>query len=115
VDEIFEDAWPRLEARVTEAMQQSPDVERPPRSPEELLEEVLEGVRRIEREQSRLEALERERDYGIVRFVRTATDTAKASDHVGPSYPSGFVGETRPLPADVIAVLQRQGPPDEDE
>jgi hypothetical protein len=83
VDEIFEDAWPRLEAKVDEAMQQSPDVERPSRSPDDMLEEVLEGVRRIEREQSRLEALERQRDQGIVGLARTATDTAEASDYVG--------------------------------
>jgi hypothetical protein len=115
VDEIFEDTWPRLEAKVDDAMQQSPDVESPSRSPEEMLEEVLEGVRRIEREQSRLEALECRSDQGYVTFVRTATDTARASDHVGPTSSPGFLDETRPLSPDVIALLQRQRPPDPQE
>lgn len=123
VDEIFEDAWPRLETKVDEATQQNPDVESPSRSSEEMLEEVLEGIRRIEREQSRLEALERRSDQGYVTFVRTATDPARASDHVGPTSSSGgfasssggFVGEIRPLSPDVIALLQRQVPPDPQE
>jgi hypothetical protein len=53
VIELFEDAWPRFEAKVNEAIQRGPDVEGPPRSQEEILEELLEGVRRLERVQSR--------------------------------------------------------------
>jgi hypothetical protein len=83
VDEIFEDAWPRLEAQVNRAKQQLPDVQSPPRSMEEMLEEVLEGVRRIEREQSRRNIVQPRRTQGFVTSGFGAR--AEASDEAGAS------------------------------
>jgi hypothetical protein len=49
-DEIFQALWPSLEAKVNEAKQQSPDPQVPQRGPQEILEELVDRVRRIERE-----------------------------------------------------------------
>lgn len=99
VDVIFEDAWPRLETKVAEAMQQNPDAGSPRRSSDEILEEVLEGVRRIEREQSRVRRLERlNMEQRAGRVFRTAADIANASDSA-----SATVGENRGTP-DVVFI-----------
>jgi hypothetical protein len=71
---LFQAMWPELEAQVEEAKQLSPDVDVPLRRPDEILEELLERVRRIDNAYSRLTT--------PVDRARTATDTASPSDYV---------------------------------
>ena len=52
LDEVFEASWPSVENKVTRIMQSAGDVYPPPRTKDrevEVLEEILEAVRRLER------------------------------------------------------------------
>lgn len=51
VNELFEAMWTTLESKVNAALQQSPDPEVPRRSTKDMLEELVDRVRRIERQQ----------------------------------------------------------------
>ena len=53
VDELFEAMWARLESKVNEAKQQSPGPQSPQRTPHEMLEELVERVRRLDRDHRR--------------------------------------------------------------
>jgi hypothetical protein len=77
IDQLFKAMWPALEAHVSEAKQQSPSPRAPQRSPQEMLEELVDRVRRLERSQSREVS-----GSASIGLGATATDTARASDHV---------------------------------
>lgn len=53
IDQLFQAMWPRLESRVNEAKRQSPDLQNVQRTTQEMLEELVERVRRIDRVHSR--------------------------------------------------------------
>lgn len=84
IDRLFKAMWPALESQVKEAERRSPGPRAAQRSPQEMLEELVERVRRIERDQSRpVEG------FVTSGFGRGASDEARASDHVGPTVRSG--------------------------
>ena len=85
-DQLFKAMWPLLESQVSEAKQQSPDLQGARRSNEDMLEELVERVRRLDRSQSRDVS-----GVASVGFATTATDEAKASDYVGPRRAARFV------------------------
>jgi lambda repressor-like predicted transcriptional regulator len=49
---VFEAMWPQLEAAVTEAINAAPADTEPRRSPDDMLKELVERIRRIDRELS---------------------------------------------------------------
>jgi TIR domain len=49
VDQLFEALWGALESKVNEAKQQSPELKKPKRTAEEMLEELVDRMRRLER------------------------------------------------------------------
>lgn len=78
-DRAFARLWPDLESMVNEANQKAPALESASRSVEDMLEEVVEVVRRLDRVETR-------RTSGFVSSgfgTRSVTDEAKASDEVG--------------------------------
>lgn len=52
IGQLFQAMWPALESHVSEAKQQSPSPQNPQRTTEEMLEELVDRVRRIERGQA---------------------------------------------------------------
>jgi hypothetical protein len=50
VDTVFDAMWPRLEEAATEAINAVPPDTEPRRSPEDMLKELMERVRRIDRQ-----------------------------------------------------------------
>jgi hypothetical protein len=69
--------WPALESQVKEAELQSPTPRPSQRSPQEMLEELVDRVRRLERVYSRDVS-----GIASAGFSATATDVAKSSDDV---------------------------------
>jgi hypothetical protein len=84
-DGVFKAMWPALELQVNAAKQQVPEPQAPQHSMEEMLEEVVERVRRIEREQIRYEPTSGFTSLGFTTsgFGARVDDEARASDHVG--------------------------------
>jgi hypothetical protein len=79
IDQLFQAMWPALESHVSEAKQQSPSPQNPQRTTKEMLEELVDRVRRMEREYS-------PRTQGFVSsgFGVRASDTASATDEISP-------------------------------
>lgn len=81
-DQLFRAMWPSLESQVSEAKQQSPG-QSAQRTTKEMLEELIDRVRRIERAQN----WHQPRGFVASGFGARASDEAKASDDVEPPEP----------------------------
>jgi hypothetical protein len=87
-DQLFEAMWPLLESKVSEATQQSPDLQGKRRTPDDMLEELVERVRRLDRNQSRAAT-----GVASLRIGARATDKATARDNVGRASSAPVSGE----------------------
>lgn len=74
-DQIFQAMWPSLESKITEAKQKAPEPVSAKRAPEDMLKELVERVRRIERFHSREVS-----GVASAGFVASVTDVARAND-----------------------------------
>jgi hypothetical protein len=79
IDQLFQAMWPALESHMSEAKQQSPSPQNSQRTTKEMLEELVDRVRRIEREYS-----PRTQSFVSSGFGVRASDTASTTDQISP-------------------------------
>lgn len=81
LEELFDDTWPKFETTLAKARDTQPAAKPAQRGPEELITEVLETVRSIDREVQDLSARSRNRQgWGLQKPARTLLDPPADED-----------------------------------